>query len=344
MKIEDYPLSSLEKSLWNRLLDISGTVSPFCRYAWLKLVSEANPGWRVGVILALENGGIIGGLPYADSQGRFSRQSHALPWGTPAGVVLAPGADSQVAEKLIRTWAGRTGAERLPCRLSITFPQDNPSGIQALKKLGFSLRIEKSFSVGLAGNSFETWEASLKDSVRNQNRQAVMRGARFQEAVSEAESAELYSLARLTARRHRKPGPLLSEEFYRLLFDPRGPLTDEPELVRVFMVRVQDRPSVFSVCLVHAGRLWLWDYGADESTFAARPNNLMYQGIIAKAFELGLAEVDLGAVPEGASSLEHFKLSFGARPYQRLSAVYASPVFRLGAWSRAFFYRGIRRA
>ena len=338
MKINDYPLAELDPILWNGLLDLSGSISPFCRYEWLKLLSAANPAWKVGVLLAGEQGRPEGGLAYAEIPGGLVYQSHALPWGTPSGVIIAPGADAGLAHELIGTWAGRQ-KKRLFRRLSITFPDRNPPGLEILGKFKFRLNVERSFVISLAGRSFEAWESSLSDAVKNQNRQAERRGAVFSELSDESVAREVYSLAGHTARRHRRPGPLLSERFYRLLLDSRGPLANAPGFVRIFMVRVDSKPSAFSVCLVYSGRLWLWDYGADQSTFEARPNNLMYHNLVRLAFELGLTGVDLGAVPDGASSLQHFKCSFGARPYERLSAVCASPLFRLGVSTRAFFNR-----
>ena len=344
MQIAEYPLSSVDPARWNTLLALAGNKSPFCRYEWLKLIAHAFPERRVGVLLAEEPGGeLVGGLPFVDNVNCLSRQSHCLPWGTPAGVILTPGVSANLAEDLLAHWINRLG-RRVPLRrLSITFPHDNPPGSRLLKERSFNLIIEEPYAVQLAHKSFAHWEASLKPEVRNQNRQALRRGAVFEQVSSPAAAAQIYSLAVLSARRHKRCAPLLTERFYRLLLDPEGPLAEARDLVRLFMVRVAGKPAAYSVCLVHAGKLWLWDYGADETTFEARPNNLMYRSIIAVAFREGLEEVDLGAAPPGAESLGHFKRNFGGRPYRRLSAVYATPLFSLGAAARAHLYRLIRR-
>ena len=339
MKIEQYHISDISSEQWNGFLDRAGSESPFCRHAWLRLIAEAYPGWNVGLLLAEKGGKLLAGLPYADSRTFLRRQSHCLAWGTPAGVILAPGADSRAADTLIEYWTGRFRALGLPSRLSITFPDANPFGIETLRRHSFSLFEQKSFTVRLSGRTFEQWEVSLRQAVKNKNRQALKRGGVFERVSRPEAAAEIHRLARLTASHHKRPGPNYSERFYRLVLDPRGPLAGEPGLARLYMVRVGGRPAAFNLCLVNAGRMWLCDHGADEATFQARPNNLIYRSIIELAFREGLQAVDLGAVPEGAGSLENFKRNLGGEPYTRLSAVRVSPLFRLGASLRALYHR-----
>jgi predicted N-acyltransferase len=343
MKIEEVPFQKIEAVQWDSLLERSGSASPFSRYAWLRLIAEAYPQWRVSLLLASEGDRLLGGLPCVESAGRFSIQSHVLPWGTPAGLVLAPGAGRAVAEGLIGQWVGQVASGWRPYRLAITFTEARPSGLETLERRGFDLRLQHSLQVTVAGRTREEWEASLGDSVRNQNRQAVRRGAKFHNVTAAEEAPELYRLAGLTSRRHRRPGPLLSERFYSLLLDPSGPLADTPGLAQAHMVRVNGAPAAFSICLLQGRKLWLWDYGADESLFAARPNNHMYHQVICSAFEQGLDSVELGVVPEEAFSLSNFKRGFGGVPYERLTAVYLSPLFRLGIGLRAFCLHRFRR-
>ena len=339
MKIEDYPFSSIQSDTWDRLVEDAGVKSPFCRHAWLSLIAEANPGWRVGVLLAEQGDIILAGLPYVDSRAFFRQQSHCLAWGTPAGVILAPGAGGEVAGLLIESWVNRFRGARLPSRLAITFPDRNPPGLETLRKLSFGIFEQKSFAIQLSGRTFEEWEASLKQSVRNKNRQALKRGGVFQRVDRPEAASEIYRLAWLTARHHKRPAPNFSERFYRLILKPCGPLAQEQGMARLYMVRVKGRPAAFNLCVVHAGRMWLCDHGADETTFEARPNNLIYCSIIELAFQEGLEAVDLGAVPEDAHSLAGFKRNLGGEPYTRLSAVKVSPLFRFGASLRALYHR-----
>jgi predicted N-acyltransferase len=339
VKIEDYPLSSIQPEIWNRLIEDAGTISPFCCHAWLSLIAEAFPGWQVGLLLAEQGGKILAGLPYVHSRAFLRQQSHCLPWGTPAGVILAPGAGSELAGLLIEHWAGRFRTSRLPSRLAITFPDNDPPGLETLHRLSFRIFEQRSFAVRLSGRTFQQWEASLKQSVRNKNRQALKRGGVFQPVKQPEAASDIYRLARLTARHHKRPAPNFSERFYRLVLDPCGPLAQEPGLVRLYMVRVEGKPAAFNLCVVHSGRMWLCDHGADETTFQARPNNLIYRSIIELAFQEGLEAVDLGAVPETAHSLADFKLSLGGDSYTRLSAVKASLLFRYGAWLRGLYHR-----
>ena len=339
MKIEDYPFSSIQSDTWDRLVDDAGVKSPFCRHAWLSLIAAGCPGWRVGLLLAEQIGEILGGLPYVDSRAFFRQQSHCLAWGTPAGVILAPGAGGEVAGLLIESWVNRFRGARLPSRLAITFPDRNPPGLETLRKHSFGIFEQKSFAIQLSGRTFEEWEASLKQSVRNKNRQALKRGGVFQRVDRPEAASEIYRLAWLTARHHKRPAPNFSERFYRLILKPCGPLAQEQGMARLYMVRVKGRPAAFNLCVVHAGRMWLCDHGADETTFEARPNNLIYRSIIELAFQEGLEAVDLGAVPEDAHSLAGFKRNLGGEPYTRLSAVKVSPLFRFGASLRALYHR-----
>jgi len=339
VKIEDYPLSSVQPEIWNRLLEDAGSISPFCRHAWLSLIAEAYPGWRVGLLLAERDGKILAGLPYVDTRAFFRRQSHCLPWGTPAGVILAPGEDVELAGSLIEHWAGRFRSSHLLSRLAITFPDNNPPGLETLRRHSFRIFEQRSFAVPLSGRTFQQWEASLKQSVRNKNRQALKRGGVFQPVNQLEEASEIHRLARLTARYHKRPAPNFSERFYRLVLDPCGPLAQTPGMVRLYMVRVEGKPAAFNLCVVHAGRIWLCDHGADETTFQARPNNLIYRSIIELAFQEGLEAVDLGAAPEEAHSLADFKSSLGGEPYTRLSAVKTSGLFGCAAWLRGLYHR-----
>jgi len=102
----------------------------------------------------------------------------------------------------------------------------------------------------------------------------------------------------------------------------------ESRMVRVVMVRVDGRPAAFNLCVVHGGRMWLIDHGADTSLLPARPNNLIYRSIIRDAFREGLEEVDLGVVPEGNRSLERFKRGLGGLPHHRACAIRTNALFR----------------
>ena len=339
MKIEDYPLSGIQPETWNGLLEDSGSISPFCCHAWLSLIAEACPGWQVGILIAEQGGKILAGLPYVNSRDFLRQQSHCLPWGTPAGVILAPGAGSELAGLMIEHWADRLQGKHLPWRLAITFPDNDPPGFETLRRHSFRIFEQTSFTVRLSGRTFEQWEASLKQSVRNKNRQALKRGGVFQPIKQPETAGEIHRLARLTARHHKRPAPNFSERFYRLVLDPGGPLAQASGLVRLYMVRVEGKPAAFNLCVVHAGRMWLCDHGADQSCFQARPNNLIYRSLIELAFQEGLEAVDLGAVPETAHSLADFKSSLGGEPYTRLSAVKASPLFGFGAWLRGLYHR-----
>jgi CelD/BcsL family acetyltransferase involved in cellulose biosynthesis len=331
MTIEDYPLSAVEPSGWHDLLERSGSTSPFCRYFWLKSIQEAYPDWRVGLVLADKGGRLTAGMPYVSSRRLLFRQSHSLTWGTPCGVPVYPGEDPSVADRLVEFWVERNARRFTPYRLSMTFPEQGAAGEPRKVFRGFREQRQRSLAVPLAGRTFEQWEASLDASVRNQNRQAVRRGAAFEQLKSPKAASELVRLAQLTAYRHNRATSSITENFYRILLEPDGVSAAEPGLARVFMVRVNGIPAAFSVCLKHSGRLWLWDYGADSSLYEARPNNMMYEQVISLAFEEGLDTVDLGAVPEGGESLENFKIGFGGVPYERTSWVASSGLFRAGA-------------
>jgi len=331
MTIEDHPLSAVEPAGWHELLGLSGSTSPFCRYSWLRLIEEAYPHWRVGLVLAEQGGRLAAGLPYVSSRRLIFCQSHCLPWGTPAGVPVSRDEDPALAARLIDFWVNLNVGKFRPCRLALTFPDLEAAGEARSALRAFRPRRQRSLAVPLAGRSYQDWESSLEAAVRNQNRQAARRGATFEQVVSPGQAAGIHRLAGLTAHRHGRPHPPLSERFYKMLLEPEGPLKDEPGLARIFMVRVNGAPAAFSVCLAHAGKLWLWDYGADSALYEARPNNLMYSRIIELAFGEGLDAVDLGAVPEGADSLADFKRGFGGEAYERTSWVAASGLFRVAA-------------
>ncbi len=190
-----------------------------------------------------------------------------------------------------------------------------------------TLRREQYFTIPLAGRRFAAWEAALPSEVRNQNRQARDRGV-FTRVSAPAIAPELARLARLTATRHGQPAPLFKERFYRGLLERFGAREDSP--VRVFLVRAEETPAAFAVCLEDSGRRWLWDYGADPRQFAARPNNLMYASLVEDCCREGLEALELGAVPAGAAGLEHFKRSLGGVAFERATLVRAGLLFRLG--------------
>lgn len=339
MRIEEYTLESMDSETWDNLLDRSGSLSPFCRSAWLRLIAGAFPRWRVSLVLLIDQGRIAGGFPSVDRRDLFTRQSHSLPWGTPAGLVLEDPGDHYAADRLVDYWAGRHAGSHLPWRIAMTFPEPRPAGLSGFERRGFRPLLQRALLVQVAGRGMDEWEASLSDSVRNQNRQAVRRGSVFTRIDSPDHVPDIMRLAALTAHRHHRPGPLLGEGFYRLLLDPKGPVSGDDALARVYMVRVDGKPAAYSVCLLHGRRLWLWDYGADHSLFQSRPNNHMYHRVIMTAFKEGLDSVELGVAPEGADSLAAFKRGFGAAPYERLSVVYSSPLFRAGISLRQSVFR-----
>src|SRR3990172_9061907 len=140
MKIEKYSLAESEAGVWDSLVERSGTLSPFCGHAWLRLLEEAaGPAGRAGLWLALEGGEIVAGLPALERSGRFSVQSHSLPGGCPAGALQAPGAREGIAEALLESWASSLEASGLPRRLAVTLPDDRSDCLEFLQKKGFSI-------------------------------------------------------------------------------------------------------------------------------------------------------------------------------------------------------------
>jgi hypothetical protein len=342
LELEEYPVSEIEATQWDGLLDRVDNPSPFLRHAWLRLIAAAWPSWRVRLILLKDSGSLAGGFACVDRDDNFCRQSHGLPWGTPSGLVLVNPADRSAADRLVEQWSRRLNGCHRPYRLAMTFSEARPAGLASFEKHGFQPMLQRSLLVPVAGRKVDEWEASLSDSVRNQNRQAVRRGAIFSRADSGVETPDILHLAELTARRHNRPVAQLGERFYRLLLDPSGPLAGSGNLVRVYIVRVGETAAAFSVCLTWKRRLWLWDYGADQNLFQARPNNHMYHRVIASAFSEGLDAVELGVVPDGASSLADFKRGFGGMPYERLTVVKSSSLFRFGEFLRRLAHRPSR--
>lgn len=329
MEIAKLHLDSVDRDKWAELTANSLSTTPFCLLEWLELLELGFPAWHVHFIVAQDEGRYLAGMPLVVSAALGVRQSHCLVHGSPAGPLLLPGADPELASTLLSWWADRHSAGWHAMRLSVTFGNNNPPGLDSLRSRDFNIETQTAYSVALQGRTYEQWESALSQQTRNKNRQALERGGTFETVESPALATELSRLAGLTAGRHGRDIIPYGEKFFRALLDPKRLSRSAPGLARVVMVRVEGRPAAYNLCLVNRGRMWLIDHGADSATFSARPNNLIYSRIIRGAFEEGLAEVDLGAVPAEAVSLAGFKEGLDGRPYQRLSAVRSNLSFRL---------------
>jgi CelD/BcsL family acetyltransferase involved in cellulose biosynthesis len=329
MEIAKYHLDSIDRDKWAQLTACSPSTTPFCLLEWLELLEQGFPAWHVHFIVVEQQGRFLAGLPLVVSAAIGVRQSHSMAHGSPAGPLLAPDADPGLASALLSWWADHYCSGWQAIRLSVTFSDEAAPGLDSLRSRDFHVETQTVYRVPLEGRSYEQWESALSQQARNKNRQAAERGGTFERVESQELVPELSRLSKLTAGRHGRDKIPYGETFFRSLLDLNGPLRNNPGLVRVVMVRVKGRPAAYNLCLVYRGRMWLIDHGADSATFAARPNNLIYSRIIRDAFEEGIGEIDLGAVPAEAESLAGFKQGLDGHPHKRHSAVRSNLTFRL---------------
>lgn len=335
MQLEELTLAEIDPGEWDGFLDRAGALSPFCRYAWLELIGRANPDWRVRVIALRREGRLVAALPVVDCGGGLFPQSHSLPQGSPAGLLVEAGEDeAEAVRKLVDHWAASRG-RGWGYRLAVTFEREGPPCAELLRKHSFSLHSQEAWRIRTGQGNFAEWEKSLAGEVRKRMRQAQERGAVFEQLRPGATAGDIVRLTWLTATRHRRRAPY-GQSFYSQLLGPEPPMAVESGLARLFRVTVDSRPAAFNLCLVRAGVWWLVDHGADRSLSASRPVDLLYRGIIETAFAEGASAVDLGAAPPGAESLARFKASLGAVVCRRLSAVKQNFLFAAGVWLRRY--------
>ena len=327
MVISEYSLDEVDREKWDRLVEESPNSTPFSHWSWLQLMKRGLPGWHVHCVVAEDGGRLLGGMPLVESAALGVRQSHSMAYGTPAGPLTIPGADPRLTSDLLTWWVDRHAAGVHATRLSVAFDDVDPPGLDTLTALGFRTRLHTAYRISLAGRTFEEWERSLSQHVRNKNRQALDRGGSFERVEDPRAASEIAALAKRNARRHGRRRIPYGEPFYRALLEQPGRAA--AGLARVVLVRVDGRASAYNLCVVHRGRMWLIDHGADTADFSARPNNLIYRSIVQAAFEEGLEEIDMGAVPPGADALATFKHGLGGHPWERLSAIRSNIAFRL---------------
>lgn len=329
MQISRLHLDQLDRARWHELVEDCPHSTPFCRLEWLELLEVGVPRWHVHCIVAEENGRYLGAIPLIVTVGTGVRQSHSLAHGCPAGPILAQDEDPELASDLLGWWADRHSSAWYGFRLSVTLDRDDPLELTSLHSRDFRIERQTTFRIPLDGRTYDEWESSLSQQARNKNRQAEERGGTYERVIDPGLAPEIARLAGLTATRHCRDSVPYEQRFYSALLHPDGPMSGAPDLARVVMVKVDGRPAAFNLCLVHKGRMWLIDHGADSSMFDARPNNLIYSSIVRDAIGEGLREIDLGAVPPGADSLARFKAGLGGEPATRLSAVRSNLLFRM---------------
>ena len=326
MELSERGLDEVERDKWSRLVEESSDSTPFSDWGWLDLVHGALPGWQVRCVVAEEAGRYVAGMPLVASTAGIVHQSHSMAFGTPAGPLIRAGDDARLVDELLRWWIERhTGGYRAT-RLGAVLDGATQPHLGVLEAYGFAIERQTAYRIPLAGRTFEEWERSLSQQVRNKNRQAQDRAATFERIDDPNLAPAIEALSHKTARRHQRGRIFYREGFFRAVLERQR--REGPGIARLVLVRVDGRPSAYDLCVVHRGRMWLIDHGGDTMDFHARTNNLLYRSIVEGAFAEGLGEVDLGAVPPGADALARFKLGFGARPCERISAIRTNLAFR----------------
>lgn len=326
VELSEYGLDEVERDKWSRLVEESPESTPFSHWSWLELVHRTLSGWQVRCVVAEENGRYVAGMPLVVSSAGIVRQSHSMAFGTPAGPMKLPAGEPRLIDDLLVWWIERHAGSWPATRLAAVFDSASWPDLSVLETRGFHLDRQTAYRIPLWGRTFEEWERSLSQQVRNKNRQALERAATFEFVEDPDLAPAIEELSLKTARRHQRGRVFYREGFFRALLERQQ--REGVGIARLVLVRLEGRPSAYDLCVVHRGRMWLIDHGGDTMDFHARTNNLIYRSIVEGAFAEGLTEIDLGAVPPGAHALAKFKQGFGARPCERISAIKTNLAFR----------------
>jgi CelD/BcsL family acetyltransferase involved in cellulose biosynthesis len=146
--------------------------------------------------------------------------------------------------------------------------------------------------------SFDEYLASHRSKVRNALRRKMRRlseaGGEVREVPVEGHEEALQSFARLHHARARSKGeehPHIDERMLRLLLSAGR----RPELtLRVFVLRLLERPAAVSVRLDYGGVAHLYNAGFDPEAGALSPGLLLELASVRDAIERGLSAFDFG--------------------------------------------------
>lgn len=310
---------------WDRLVLVHPGGTPFHRWAWLRLQSDAF-GWRFRPLLVEHHGEVVGVLPLL----RHARAS--LRGAVPPFPYVGPLVPEELLASTLRAFRReqlRRGVVHVPFDFG---PGTGPGVSRVLDSLGWRHRDAPTYVIGVEGRSDEELLAGMSTTLRKHVRRAGRAGI----TVSTARPGDVAALL-----------PRLGEE----LWSGRGEPSPYPEDVgaRVerwaaggapvhTMTAVLDGRAVgVNVLLPHRDTVFAWFGGALREVRDRYPHALLNAELLRWARAEGYARVDLvGHVDDGVA---RFKVACGAQPvpYVTTAASFLPP----GAVSAA---RAVRSA
>jgi CelD/BcsL family acetyltransferase involved in cellulose biosynthesis len=282
---------ALTDSRWSRFAEARPEATVFHRLEWSTLLAEAY-GYEAFAVIATEGGQTIAGAPFLRIGGRRRASWSSLPFtdscsplGDPHGVERLVGS--------IKSLAADDGVSTVELRCAAG------SGEGEAKTIGVNhiLRLE-------AGADAIARLASPAHA-RNVRR---ARGEGVEVSMG-TDPADIETFYELHVRTRRRQGvPVQPIRFFRMLHQriiARGHGF-------VVVARLLKRPLAAAVFLT-SGATLVYKFGAsDEREWSHRPNDILFQTVIADACRRGFVSLDFGRSELEDVGLRRFKSSWGA--------------------------------
>jgi CelD/BcsL family acetyltransferase involved in cellulose biosynthesis len=327
--IDDLAGFTALRSEWNGLLAESAANGPFLSWEWLHAWWTHLRGGRALRLLTVRDGGeLIGVAPLALVRG-------PLPWLSRLEFLGTGYAGSDYLDVIVRRDREADGLEAMGRAIAshrIALHLDHlPAGSLASRLVGpiaaggwRSIATPSGICpfVPLAGHSWESYlgtigsahRANFRRRFRSLGRQFEVR---FQRASSESERAAMLStLVELHNRRWDKRGgsTAFPTPACRAFHDEATRLALESGWLRLYELRLDDRPVAATYCFAHYGRFYFYQ-GAFDERYRQHSLGLVAMGLTIRA-----------AIEEGAVD---FDMLYGEESYKWLWARETRPLERL---------------
>jgi predicted N-acyltransferase len=323
--IEYYPvmLEKLDQEKWDSLVRNQGFV--FQLTAWLKTWEQSFP-FKSSVYLAIDNGEIVGGMPFCIRKKFKFKEAYSMPRGCYGGALLNEGEDPDIKNTIeteFTYWCLREEFTRI--NIVEFSPQVNTNlDTYDVKPLSTHL-------LNLKYSSSEQLEKLASSHKRNIPKAVEKDFAT--EIIQDRQGVRAYfKMIEETAKRQGRH-PFYRLEFYNALLQN----FEDDDTLYWPIVYLDGRPVASAIVFIHRNMAVYWDGASNEEALEKGANFYLFWNLIQMLKEMNIEILNFGASPRKHPGLRRFKAGWGAERMPYFEYNYQKPVSRLARKVKGFF-------
>ncbi|MBD3216872.1 MAG: GNAT family N-acetyltransferase [candidate division Zixibacteria bacterium] len=323
--IEYYPvmLERLDQQKWDSLVEKQGFA--FHLTAWLKTWEQSFP-FKSSVYLAVDNGEIVGGLPFCIRKKFKFKEAYSMPRGCYGGAVLGENEDPSIKNSIeseFTFWCLREDFTR------INIVDYSPEVNTNLEK--YDVKPLSTHILNLKYSTSEQLEKLASSHKRNLPK-AYDKGFST-EILQDSQGVQAYfNMVRETAKRQGHD-PFYRYEFYDALMRN----FEDDDTLYWPIIYLEGKPIASAIIFIHRNMAVYWDGASTEEALESGANFYMFWNLIQMLKEMNIKILNFGASPRKRPGLRRFKSGWGAERMPYFEYNFQKPIARVARKIKGFF-------